>query len=133
MDLIDEAILPGIENRSPVKKAFQKIEPPRSINSREPHRHSALIDHELLRLPQNLAGLVLWLRRAFFCRPFAVGLRINAGAAGKEHYRFGKPTEKIACAVQIDATIKIHIAATSTGAVNHRFEISWTRGNFARV
>src|SRR5260370_7262526 len=69
----------------------------------------------------------------FFSDPPTIGLCIYARAASKEHWRCCKSLEKVARAIEINATIKIDVSAARARAMNDHAEISFAGVDLFRV
>src|SRR5260370_18718140 len=115
-----------MHNRVAAEKFAQQRRPPWSINSSESRHDPAVGENEFFGFTQDLPGLTSRLGDAFFGDPPTIGLRIYARAAGKKHRRCCKSLEKIARAIEINATIKIDISAPRARAMNDHVEIFFT-------
>src|SRR5260370_13259368 len=69
----------------------------------------------------------------FFSDPPTIGLCIYARAASKEHWRCCKSLEKVARAIEINATIKIDVSSARARAVTNHAEISFAGADLFRV
>ena len=133
MHLINKTVVFRIDNGVAGEKFVQQRRPPWSINSSKSHHDAIAREDKFLGFTQDLPSLMLRLGGALFGDPLTVGLRIYARAAGKKHFRCCKCLEKIARAVEINATINIDISAARARAMNDRIEISFVRVDLFRV
>src|SRR5580700_8875368 len=129
MNLIQKPIVRRIDNRPSVQEFSEQCRPTRSVNSAEANNDAALHENQILGLPQNFSGFMLWFGRTLLGHYLAVRLRVHAGTAREQKFRAAKPVNKISRAVEINAPVKIDIAAASTRTMNYDVEVSFTRSD----
>jgi len=123
MHLIDVAIALRIDNRPASKESLQQCRTPGAIDPGQARDDPAGTEHETLGLEQDASGIVFRCRFTFLGDPLAVLLPINARAAREQDCRSNKSIEKIARAVQINATVKVDTSAARTRAMNDGIKI----------
>ena len=133
MRLVDEAIVLRINDRLSAQKFFQERRSSWPINASEPCDNSATTQHKLLGLAQNFTGFMLRGRNAFFCHQLAIHLCVHARAAREHHCRLIKSFQKIARAFQVNAAVKIDVAAARARTMDHGTETLCACGNLIRV
>jgi hypothetical protein len=122
--LINEAIAFRIDDCCAGKKLVQQGRPARAVDTGEPRDRTAPFEHQFFRFQENSTGIASRLGFAFFSHPRAITLRINAGTTGEKQLCFSKSIEQIACAIQIDLSVRLDSAASRTRTVNNSIECS---------
>src|ERR1051325_2634996 len=123
MNRVRKAIFGGIDHRLAAQEFFQQCRTARTVNPGETNHNATFPESQILSFTQNFSSLGSWCGRAFSAPPFAVYLRVTARAADKKNSRSAESPKKITHTVQINAAIKIDIAAAGAGAMNHRIEV----------
>src|SRR5215469_17747497 len=123
MNLIYKTIVFRVDDCAAIEKLVQESRSARSINSAEPCNDPTSRENHILRLAQNLSGLTLRLGCVLLRNPLAVFLCVNTRTAGEQDARIHEAFGQIAGTVQVNAPIRIGIAAARTRAMNHRVEI----------
>jgi hypothetical protein len=129
MDLVNKSIVPRINYRFAGQKFAQQGRASWSVNPGKPRDDATVAEDESFCLKQYLTGFARRFGLAFFGDPRTITLRINAGAARKQHSRSTKSIQKIARPVQVDLPVSIGVTAAGTGAVDYRVKHSRVLGN----
>src|SRR5438874_9002742 len=108
MDHVEDTLACPGNDRFIAKELAEPIASARSINARDPENDRWEILQGLLRLQENPSSFAGRFGRAGFLDPGAIGLSINAGAAGVDKFlrrSSRKPGSQIAHPLQINLSI----------------------------